>query len=94
MAAPSTCHGDVIGLLAAAVILSTTALAQPNDNSRGPGERPISGNGRCSLHSDNNSIQHWMIDMLEGAAFDNKPIDRLKAEHLIDEAEALVASIR
>ena len=32
--------------------------------------------------------------MLEGAAFDNKPIDRLKAEHLIDEAEALVASIR
>jgi hypothetical protein len=35
-----------------------------------------------------------MIDMLEGAAFDNKPIDRQKAEHLIDEAEALVASIR
>lgn len=81
------------GLLAAAVILSATALAQPGDNSRSPGERPISGK-LAQLTDARNAIAQKMIDMLEGAAFDNKPIDRLKAEHLIDEAEALVASIR
>jgi hypothetical protein len=34
-----------------------------------------------------------MIDMLEGVAFDNKPIDKRQAELLISQAEALVASI-
>ena len=48
----------------------------------------------AQLTDARNAIAHKMIDMLEGAAFDNKPIDRQKAEHLIDEAEALVASIR
>jgi hypothetical protein len=34
-----------------------------------------------------------MIDMLEGVAFDNKPIDKRQAELLIIEAELLVASV-
>jgi len=74
------------GLLAAAVILSATAIAQPRDNRL---EAKL-----AQLTDARNAIAQKMIDMLEGAAFDNKPIDRLKAEHLIDEAEALVASIR
>jgi hypothetical protein len=41
-----------------------------------------------------NAIAQKMIAMLEGAAFDNKPIDRIKAELLTIEAEALVASFR
>jgi hypothetical protein len=57
------------GLLAAAVILGTTALAQPNDNSRGAGERPIGGNGRCLLHSDNNRIQHIVYIQFDNVHF-------------------------
>jgi hypothetical protein len=40
-----------------------------------------------------NAIAQKMIAMLEGAAFDNKPVNRLQAELLIVEAEALVASV-
>ena len=41
-----------------------------------------------------NAIAQRMIDMLEGVAFDDKPIDRFKAELLTIEAEALIASVR
>jgi len=41
-----------------------------------------------------NAIAQKMIDMLEGVAFDNKPIDRIKAELLTIEAEVLIASVR
>jgi hypothetical protein len=34
-----------------------------------------------------------MIDMLEGVAFDNKPIDKHQAELLITEADVLAASV-
>jgi len=34
-----------------------------------------------------------MIDMLEGVAFDNEPIDKRQAELLLIEAELLVASV-
>jgi arylsulfatase A-like enzyme len=45
------------------------------------------------LTNARNKIAQQMIDMLEGAAFDNKSIDKRQAEQLIGEAEALVASI-
>jgi hypothetical protein len=45
------------------------------------------------LTNARNKIAQKMIDMLEGAAFDNKSIDKRQAEQLIGEAEALVASI-
>jgi hypothetical protein len=41
-----------------------------------------------------NAIAQKMIDMLEGVAFDNKPIDWIKAEFLTIEAEVLIASVR
>jgi hypothetical protein len=41
-----------------------------------------------------NAIAQKMIDMLEGVAFDNKPIDRIKADLLTIEAEVLIASVR
>jgi hypothetical protein len=45
------------------------------------------------LTNTRNKIAQKMIDMLEGVAFDNKPIDKLQAELLIIEAEGLVASV-
>ena len=48
----------------------------------------------AQLTNARNSIAQKMIDMLEAAAFGNTPIDRPKAELLILEAEALVASLR
>jgi hypothetical protein len=48
----------------------------------------------AQLTNARNSIAQKMIDMLEAAAFGNTPVDRLKAELLILEAEALVASLR
>ena len=47
----------------------------------------------AQLTDARNAIAQKMIDMLEAAEFDNKSIDRVKAERLIDEAELLVASI-
>ena len=41
-----------------------------------------------------NAIAQEMIAMLEGVAFDNQRIDKIKAERLILEADALVASVR
>jgi hypothetical protein len=41
-----------------------------------------------------NTIAQQMIDMLEGSAFENKSVDREKAELLIREAETLIASFR
>ena len=41
-----------------------------------------------------NAIAQKMIDALEGVAFDNKAIDKMKAERLIVEADALIASVR
>jgi hypothetical protein len=41
-----------------------------------------------------NAIAQRMNDMLEGVAFDGKPIDKVKAELLTIEAEALIASVR
>jgi hypothetical protein len=45
------------------------------------------------LTNTRNKRSQKMIDMLEGVAFDNEPIDKLQAELLIIEAEALVASV-
>jgi hypothetical protein len=45
------------------------------------------------LTNARNKIAQKMIDMLEGAAFDNKSIDKRQAELLIIEAELLVASV-
>jgi hypothetical protein len=47
----------------------------------------------AQLTDARNSIAQRMIDMLEAASFGTKPIDRPKAELLILEAEALVASL-
>jgi arylsulfatase A-like enzyme len=46
-----------------------------------------------ALTNARNQIAQKMIDMLEGVAFDNKPIDKRQAELLILQAEALVASV-
>ena len=46
-----------------------------------------------ALTNTRNQIAQKMIDMLEGVAFDNKPIDKRQAELLISQAEALVASV-
>ena len=46
-----------------------------------------------ALTNTRNQIAQKMIDMLEGVAFNNKPIDKRQAELLISEAEALVASV-
>jgi hypothetical protein len=48
----------------------------------------------AQLTNARNAIAQKMIDMLEAAAFGNTPVDRLKAELLILEADALVASLR
>ena len=45
------------------------------------------------LTNTRNKIAQKMIDMLEGAAFDNKSIDKRQAELLVSEAELLVASV-
>jgi hypothetical protein len=45
------------------------------------------------LTNARNEIAQKMIDMLEGVAFDNKPIDKHQAELLIIQADALVASV-
>jgi hypothetical protein len=46
------------------------------------------------LTNTRNKLAQKMIDMLEGVAFDNRSIDTRRAELLIIEAEALVASVR
>jgi len=45
------------------------------------------------LTNARNEIAQKMIDMLEGVAFDSKPIDKRQAELLIIQADALVASV-
>jgi len=46
----------------------------------------------AQLTDTRNLIAQKMIEMLEGAAFDNKPVEKFKAEALIIEAEALIAA--
>jgi arylsulfatase A-like enzyme len=46
----------------------------------------------AQLTDTRNLIAQKMIDMLEGAAFENKPVEKLKAEALIIEADALIAA--
>jgi hypothetical protein len=46
------------------------------------------------LTARRNAVAGRMIAMLEAAAFDDDPIDRNEAQHLIDEAQELLASVR
>ena len=46
------------------------------------------------LTNTRNAIAQKMITMLEGVAFNNQQINKLQADLLIIEAEALVASVR
>jgi arylsulfatase A-like enzyme len=46
------------------------------------------------LTAHRNALAAKMIALLEGAAFDNQPIDQNQAEHLIDQAEDLLASVQ
>ena len=39
------------------------------------------------------SSPHRMIDMLEGAGFDNRPINEPQADALVNTARALIASL-
>jgi hypothetical protein len=45
------------------------------------------------LTNARNVIAQKMIDMLEGVAFNNSSIDKVQAERLIIEADALIASV-
>ena len=45
------------------------------------------------LNARRNALAGRMIAMLEGAAFDNQPIDRSMAEQLIGQAEQLLESV-
>jgi hypothetical protein len=46
------------------------------------------------LTAQRNALAGRMIAMLEGAAFDNQPIDRAAAEQLVEEAEHLLESVQ
>jgi hypothetical protein len=61
--------GLLTGLMVAAALFSITAIAQRNDDSRGSGGKPIIGNGRCALHSDNNRIQHVVYIQFDNVHF-------------------------
>jgi hypothetical protein len=67
--------------------ISTTALA--NDD----GTYAILEAQIQAITAKRNDIAGQMIEMLEGAAFDNHPIDEAKAQQLIDRANDLLASI-
>jgi hypothetical protein len=56
------------GFLAAAVFVSASVLAQPNNDSKNGGQG-IAGNGRCQLHSDNNRIQHVVYIQFDNVHF-------------------------
>jgi hypothetical protein len=67
--------------------ISTTALAN-DDATYAILEAQIQ-----AITIQRNKIAGQMIEMLEDASFDNHPIDEAKAQHLIDRANDLLASI-
>ena len=69
--------------------ISTTALVSDDDDvTYAILEAQIN-----SITVQRNKIAGQMIDMLEDAAFNNRPIDESKAQQLINQANNLLASI-
>jgi len=56
-------------LVAMAAFASSSVIAQPGSNSSNNSGRGNAGNGRCSLHSDNNRIQHVVYIQFDNVHF-------------------------
>ncbi len=76
------------GLRVTAVFAISTAALNGDDATYSRLEGEI-----AHLTDARNAIAQKMISMLEGVAFDDQRIDKIKAELLILEADALVASV-